>query len=498
MPDVSRAARWKIRHVLGATPLPGADQMPPVDVMHGVAGASPPFDPWQAFVVGADIAAAGHADAKSLERRARERLAALLESATRSPLYRPLLDGRDIDHVRLEELPSTRKDALMSRFDDWVTDPDIRLADLRDFVADRSRIGDAFLGRYTVWESSGSTGEPGLFVNDGRALAIYDALEALRRHPLRPFHRLVDPLFLNERIAFVGATGGHFASTTSMARLRRLNPLLAPRLRSLSFLQPMEALAAELEDFGPTILSTYPSAAVILAEERRAGGLHIAPREVWTGGETMTAAMRAFVRDTFECPVSNDYGCSEFLSLATECVHGQLHVNSDWAILESVDDAGRAVPAGQSGSRCLLTNLANRIQPLIRYDLGDQLRIRAGACPCGSALPAIDVRGRSDDILRLVQGRQQVALSPLALCTVLEDDAGLFDFQLVQRGPHQLELTTRLRGPAARHGLDRGRAALQGFLADRGAPGVVIRCRCAEPIRQRASGKIKRVLSVWQ
>jgi phenylacetate-CoA ligase len=478
-----------------AGPLSGADQMPLADAMRRFPGASAPFDPWQALGIVADIASARHAGAESLERRVRDRLAALLESAARSPLYRPLLAGRNIDHVRLDELPSAHKGYLMSRFEDWVTDPDIRLADLRDFVADRSRIGDTFLGRYTVWESSGSTGEPGLFVHDGRALAIYDALEALRRHPLRPLNRLVDPLFLTERIAFVGATGGHFASTVSMERLRRLNLLLAPHLRSLSFIQPVGALAKELDAFAPTILSTYPSAAVILAEEKLAGRLCIAPREIWTGGETLTVVMRAFLRDTFKCPVSNDYGCSEFLSLATECTHGQLHVNSDWAILESVDDAGRAVPPGESGSRCLLTNLANHVQPLIRYDLGDGLRIRAGSCPCGSALPAIDVQGRSDDTLRLAQGRGHVLLSPLALCTVLEDDAELFDFQLVQRGTHQLELTTRLRGPSAKRSLSRGRDALQAFLTDQGAHGVTIRCRCAEPIRQRASGKIKRVLS---
>jgi phenylacetate-coenzyme A ligase PaaK-like adenylate-forming protein len=469
--------------------------MPQADAMRRAPVPSAPFDPWQSFVIAVEVSSAGHAGQRSLEQRVRGRVSALLESASRSPLYRPLLAGRDLDCVHLDELPSFRKTTLMSRFEDWVTDPDIRLAELHDFVADRSRIGAAFLGRYAIWESSGSTGEPGLFVNDANALAIYDALEALRRHPLRPLQRLIDPLFLTERIAFIGAIGGHFASIASIERLRRLNPLLAPRLRSLSFLQPVDALAAELEAFAPTLLSTYPSAAVILAEERLAGRLRIAPREIWTGGETMTAAMRSFLRDAFECPVSNDYGCSEFLSLATECAHGQLHVNSDWAILESVDDSGRAVPAGELGARCLLTNLANHIQPLIRYDLGDRLRIRAEPCPCGSALPAIDVQGRSDDTLRLAQGRRHVMLSPLALSTVLEDDAGLFDFQLVQRGPHQLELTTRLRGPQAKRNLVRGRDVLQAFIAHQGAHDVTIRCRCCEPIRQHGSGKIKRVVS---
>jgi phenylacetate-coenzyme A ligase PaaK-like adenylate-forming protein len=459
------------------------------------ARASAPFDAWHACTMSADIAAAAREDRAAIAARQSSRLRALLEAAARTRLYGPLLARRDAAAWRLEELPVARKPDLMARFDDWVADPRVRLAELRRFVADPARIGDAFLGRYAVWESSGSTGEPGLFVQDAAALAVYDALEALRRHSPRPLMRLVDPLYLSERIAFVGALGGHFASAATMERLRRLNPLLAPRLRSLSFLQPVAALAAEIDAFQPTIISTYPSAAVILAEERSAGRLHAEPREIWTGGEALTPSMRAFLREAFHCPVSNDYGASEFLALACECPLGRLHANADWAILEAVDEDDRPVPPGASGARCLLTNLANRVQPLLRYDLGDRVRIHAQPCACGSPFPVIEVQGRSDDTLRLGLGEDVVRLSPLAVSTVLEDDAGLFDFQLVQHGPQRLELTTRLRGPAARSSLQRGRAALLAFIACQGARDVSIRCRSSEPIRQRESGKIRRVMA---
>ena len=61
-------------------------------------------------------------------------------------------------------------------------------------------------------------------MQDAQATAVYDALEALHRHRLRPLQRLFDPLYLSERLAFDGATGGHFASVVSIERLRRLNP----------------------------------------------------------------------------------------------------------------------------------------------------------------------------------------------------------------------------------------------------------------------------------
>ena len=457
----------------------------------------PPFDPWVSCSIAADVAAAAHAGSQALAARQARRLNELLAAVARgSGLYRRLLKGRDPASVRLADLPVMRKADLMRQFDDWVTDPELKLDALRRFIADPGRIGDPFLGRYVVWESSGSSGEPGIFVQDASAMAVYDALEALRRPLLRPLQRLLDPWGLGERSVFVGATGGHFASTVSIERLRRLNPSLARRLHSVSFLQPLQALVAELNALAPTAIATYPSAAVLLAEERLAGRLKVAPQAMWTGGETLSPAMRAFVKQAFGCPVVDSYGASEFLSLASECLHGCLHLNSDWVILESVDDRGHPVPAGKAGATTLLTNLANHVQPLIRYDLGDCLTLHASVCACGSHLPAIEVQGRSDDTLRLGRpGAQAVRVLPLALSTVLEDEAGLFDFQLVQKGPCELLLSTGLRGQAGSSALRRARTVLAAFLAQQGAASVQIRCRSGQPGRRGRSGKVQRVIA---
>lgn len=457
----------------------------------------PPFDPWYSCTVAADVAVASHAGNDALAARQARRLNELLAAAARgSGLYRRLLKGRDPAGVHLGDLPIMRKADLMRQFDDWVTDPELRLDALRGFTADPRRIGEPFLGRYVVWESSGSSGEPGIFVQDASAMAVYDALEALRRPVLRPLQWLLDPWGLSERSVFVGATGGHFASTVSIERLRRLNPPLAHSLHSVSFLRPIHRLVAELNLLAPTTIATYPSAAVLLAEERLAGRLEIAPQEIWTGGETLSPAMRRCVQKAFGCPVVNSYGASEFLSLASECDRGCLHLNSDWAILESVDDRGRAVPAGEAGATALLTNLANHLQPLIRYDLGDCLTLHSRGCACGSHLPVIEVQGRGDDTLRLGRpGAQAVRVLPLALSTVLEDDAGLFDFQLVQQGPCELLLSTGLRGQAGSSALRRARAILAAFLTRQGAAGVHIHCRSGQPGRRGRSGKVQRVIA---
>ncbi|AVQ85627.1 MULTISPECIES: phenylacetate--CoA ligase family protein [unclassified Variovorax] len=459
----------------------------------------PTFDPWQAYVVAAEVSMATQASAESLAALGAQRLAALLASAAaNSPRYRRLLAGCDPATVRLEDLPVSHKAQLMTDFEGWVADPALSLQTLRGFVADPAKIAMAFMGRYTVWESSGSTGEPAIFVQDAHAMAVYDALEALRRPLLRPLDRLLDPWSLTERIAFVGATEGHFASTVSVERLRRLQPGLSQRLRGISFLQPLDRLCAELDAFAPTVVATYPSAAVLLAQERRAGRLEAAPREVWTGGETLSAAGRAFVRSAFGCPVANSYGASEFLSLAFECPLGVLHLNSDWAILEPVDAHGRAVPRGHAGTTTLLTNLANHLQPLIRYDLGDRVTLRDADCQCGSHLPALDVQGRDDDTLRLdgAHGMPSVKVLPLAVTTVLEEEAGLFDFQLVQQGPRELLLKSCAKDAQAAQTLRKGREVLGAFLEAQGARGIRIHCRSGEGAHCGRSGKTRRVISL--
>lgn len=448
------------------------------------------------WAIGAgDVLWASMAGEPMLQALQARRLEGLLAHAKRSsPLMRRLLRGVDPTRAKLQDLPVTRKPELMQHFDEWVTDPRVKLAALQRFTADAGRIAEPYLGRYTVWQSSGSSGEPGIFVQDGFAMTVYDTLEALRRP--WPARRWLDPWYAAERIVFVGATGGHFASIVSTRRLRRLNPTLAANLTEVSFLRPVNELVAELNALAPTILGTYPSTAVLLAEECAAGRLTIALREVWTGGENLTPAMRRFVQQVFGCPVIDSYGASEFLALASQCRCGQLHLNSDWAILEPVDARGRPAPAGEPGATTLLTNLANRVQPLIRYDLGDRVTLRTQACGCGSHLPAIEVLGRDDDMLCLGSGSKTARIVPLALCTVLEDDAGLFEFQLRQLGPSELLLGTAAAGESARASLERAKAVLGEYLRKQGVPQVRIVCREAQPPLRGAGGKVQRVVGL--
>jgi phenylacetate-coenzyme A ligase PaaK-like adenylate-forming protein len=424
------------------------------------------------------------------------RLQALLRAAQATAFYRPLLQGRDLDRLSLQELPVIAKSGLMQQFEQHLSDPRLNLAELQALCRDPSRIAECYLGRYTVWESSGSSGEPGIYVQDPAAMVVYDQLEATRRQSPRPWQRLWDPLYLSERFAFVGATGGHFASHVSVERLRRAQPWLTGSWRSFSILQALPELLSQLNAFAPSIIATYPTAALLLAQEFERGALRCRPQEIWTGGETLTAAMRNRIESAFGCALRNSYGASEFLPIAWECAQGHLHVNADWVILEPVDAQYRPTPLGQASHTTLLTNLANQVQPLIRFDIGDSTTMATERCACGSAFPVLQVQGRRDDMLNVPgQAGGQVALLPLALSTVLEDEAGLFDFQLQQLGPSSLRLALGANADHSRVARERCRQVLRGFVLAQGGSDPSISICSSRAFKLGRSGKHQRILA---
>jgi phenylacetate-coenzyme A ligase PaaK-like adenylate-forming protein len=156
------------------------------------------------------------------------------------------------------------------------------------------------------------------------------------------------------------------------------------------------------------------------------------------------------------------------------------------------------VQAGQRSDSVLLTNLANYVQPVIRYRLGDSVVLAAGPCGCGSALPTIRVEGRTDEILRVPRaGGGVVVLVPMGVATVVEETPGVRRYQVLQTAPARL--TIRLEPDS---GVDRAevwtrvRERLTGFLRARDAAGVVLELAAEAPEANPRSGKLRHVRSL--
>ena len=167
---------------------------------------------------------------------------------------------------------------------------------------------------------------------------------------------------------------------------------------------PHGELVEALNAFQPEGLGTYPSMAALLAEHQRAGELRIHPQMIFTAGEVRTPEMEERIVDAWGRRPFNIYGATETGAYAAaECSrHTGLHLFEDQVLVEVVDDDHRPVPDGDPGSRLLITNLYNRTQPLIRYELNDLVTVSPDPCPCGRPFPLLkSIEGRSDDVLEM-------------------------------------------------------------------------------------------------
>ena len=446
-----------------------------------------------------DVWRAGRGGAAAVARRRRTRLAGMIDFAKRhSAFYRKRWGHLPDGHADILSLPPATKQELMENFHDWVTDPGVTREEVERFVSGPDRVGTRYLERHVVFSTSGTTGRPALFIHDEHAASVYLALAVVRRFlPLLSLRAAGSFLRRGGRTASVVATGGHFTSSVIDGLARRRFPRLSKTNRTVSLLLPLPELVRTLNDFRPAVLGSYPTTMSVLADERESGSLRIEPVLALTGAEWLSPSSRERIASAFGCPVRDTYAASEFPGIAFDCEHGRLHLNADWVILEPVDALYRPVPAGRPSHSVLLTNLANRVQPILRYDIGDSVTWIPVPCPCGSPLPGIQVEGRRDDVLPLrAETGGTVAILPIALCTVVEEDPNVLTYQLVQVGPSRI----RLRIEAA-PGHDRDRVAgdladrLRRFLSAQGAAPVEVEMTGEHPVRDATGGKLRQVVA---
>lgn len=446
-----------------------------------------------------DIALASSADQQAIAARQTRRLAALVAYARdHSPYYRELYRDLPDTVADLGALPPVSKISLMDNFDRWVSDRAVTLESVEAFVSDRSGIGHLYHDRYAVWRSSGTSGHLGLFLHDRDALTVYDRLFMLRAWgPIFARPEAIGFWGHGGRMACITASEDHFAGISSWRRLAHAHPGIEPVMRDFSVMVPLDRLVAELNAWQPAQLVAYPSVLALLAHEQQEGRLQLSPSFAFAGGECLDAQEHDLIEQAFGCVVRDIYACAECDYVAFGCQHRSLHVNADWIIIEPVDETYRPVSAGVASHSCLVTNLANRIQPIIRYDLGDSVTEVAEPCLCGSPLPAIRVEGRRNQALRFRRaGGEEVLILPMAITTVLELINGLRRFQIIQTGEAEIFVGCEFEVGADRRSVcDKVRSGLAAFLAGRGLAHVSIKEEPATLEPDRQSGKFRQVVS---
>lgn len=230
--------------------------------------------------------------------------------------------------------------------------------------------------------------------------------------------------------------------------------LLRDALLRTELLPAFEMSEAKLDGFltairsrRPRMLFGYPSALAHVARHAERRGVvmnDLGSRVAFVTGERLYDDQRAVISRVFGCPVANGYGGRDAGFIAHECPSGGMHITAEDVIVELITPDGRPAPVGTPGE-IVVTHLASRDFPFIRYRTGDVAVLDDRACPCGRGLPLLrEIQGRSNDFVAAADG---TLMQGAALTYVLREMSGIEAFKIVQE---TLTLTrvTLVRGPA--------------------------------------------------
>jgi phenylacetate-CoA ligase len=281
-----------------------------------------------------------------------------------------------------------------------------------------------------------------------------------------------------------------------LERQRSSNRSRGKRIRLVPVTLPIAEIVRQLNEFQPAMFAGYSSALGLLAQEQIEGRLNIHPSIVISSAEPLSDENRTLIKQAFGVPPRNNYGCSEGGVMGYECNHGRMHINADWVIFEPVDADHDPVPAGQLSDRTLITNLANRVMPIIRYELGDRVTLLPEKCDCGITLPLIKVEGRTDEILRFQSpGAGSIPVLPLALWSVLKETPGVLKFQAIQTTPDTLKIRLEVKHAEESEAVwKRVYVNARDYLTQQGLGNVKIVRAEEPPMRDPKSGKF---CNVW-
>lgn len=274
--------------------------------------------------------------------------------------------------------------------------------------------------------TGGSTGQPLQTKHDARVPALALAWRMYSWWGVRPW----DDLARVGRWGFGAADAVKNAIQWWPTRQHYLDAgLLAP--------DSMRAFHRQICATRPALLEGYVGSMLELVDFLEDSGLRPPPlTAVATTAAPLTTSVRRRLESFFDAPVYDEYRGSEIGWMAGECGERDgLHTFADVRLVEVVDDDGRPLPPGEVG-HLVLTDLTNRVFPLIRYRLGDRGALMSEPCACGVTLPLMrQPDGRSTDVLRLPSGRA-ITHRLMAMFSGHPDSVRLF--QIHQRADHSI------------------------------------------------------------
>jgi phenylacetate-CoA ligase len=253
----------------------------------------------------------------------------------------------------------------------------------------------------------------------------------------------------------------------------------------------LNGFVAEIRRRRPRMLFGYPSALSHIARhaERRGQAMNdLGIRVAFVTSERLYDDQRAVIERVFGCRVANGYGARDAGFIAHECPQGGMHITVEDIVLELLDASGKPVPPGDAGE-IVITHLATRDFPFIRYRTGDVAVLDERRCACGRGLPMLkEIQGRTTDFVVAADG---TVMHGLALIYILRDMPQVKAFRIVQES---LQRTVVQVVPGSGFDEVAVTTIARGFRQRLGA-GVQVDVERVEAIAPEKSGKFRYVVS---
>lgn len=408
-------------------------------------------------------------DPERLRALQRERLQRLLQAAyDQVPYYRGLMDARGITPSAIASLEDLPRLPLLTKADIRAHTEALKARDARG------------LARFNT---GGSSGEPLVFYI-GKERVSHDV--AAKWRATRWWG--VD---IGDREVVVWGSPIEVGAQDRVRALR--DRLLRTRLLPAFAMSEahLDRFVAEIERFRPRMLFGYPSSLALIANHARRRGRRLdrlGAKVAFVTAERLYDDQRRAIEEVFACPVANGYGGRDAGFIAHACPAGRLHITAEDIIVETIDREGRPTPLGEAGE-IVVTHLATRDFPFIRYRTGDVGLLGQDACPCGRGLPVLaEIQGRTTDF---VVARDGTIMHGLALIYVIRDVPGVASFKIIQEG---LDHTRILLVPGP--DFDQGRlAGIEQGMRDRLGKDVRVEIELVDDIPTETSGKFRYVVS---
>ncbi len=255
--------------------------------------------------------------------------------------------------------------------------------------------------------------------------------------------------------------------------------------------EKLQGFVEEIKHYQPKMLFGYPSALGRIAKysyEHSIDMTQIGVKVVFVTSEYLYPEQRHLIESCFGCKVANGYGGRDAGFIAHECPSGNMHITAEDIIVEIIDPQGEPVKIGESGE-IVVTHLATRGYPFIRYRTGDIGVLDDTRCACGRGLPILkEIQGRTTDFVVSQNGN---VMHGLALIYVLREITSIEEFKIVQ----ETKDTTRIFLIVnSEFNENNNSEIINGFKARLGEQ-VEIVIECVDKIPAEKSGKFRYVIS---